>query len=175
MNEFAKEISERSGQPISSCYQCGKCSAGCPAVQWFEWPNHGFIRKIQLGAKEELLKSHALWMCIACETCGTRCPNDIHISSIMDAMRSMAKAEKVASAEPSVMAFHTSFVDSVAKYGRVHEMSMLVNYKLKTRDFFTDVGVGMKLFFKGKIPLKPSRVAGKADIDKVMASSADKR
>ena len=171
MNSFASEITEKSGQDLSRCYQCGKCSSGCPVVNWFEWPNHGIIRSIQLGEKEALLNSHALWLCVACETCGTRCPNDIHISKLMDAMRQMALAEGIKPAEPAVMAFHNSFVGSVEKFGRVHELSMLVNYKLKTRDFFTDVGAGMKLFMKGKIPLKPSHVKDKASVKNLFSQS----
>lgn len=169
MNEFAKQVAEISGENPQSCYQCGKCSSGCPAMKWFEWPNHGVIRKIQLGAEDELLKSHAIWMCVACETCGSRCPNDIYISRLMDAMRQLALKKGIAPAEPAVTAFHRSFVGSVSRFGRVHELSMLMEYKLKTRDFFTDMGAGLKLMLKGKIPLMPSKLKGKAQVDKIFA------
>lgn len=136
-------------------------------MRWFEWSNHGVIRKILMGAEDELLKSHAIWMCVACETCGTRCPNNIYMSRLMDAMRQMALARGIKPAEPAVTAFHHSFVGSVERYGRVHELSMLVAFKLKTRDFFTDVGAGIKLFLKGKIPLLPNKVKAKPAIDKI--------
>ncbi len=172
MNAFAKEISELSGQDLSRCYQCGKCAAGCPSVKWFDWPNHGVIRKIQLGAREELLNSHAIWMCVGCETCGTRCPNDIKISKLMDALRNIAVAEGVKAAEPSVMIFHNAFLGSVKRFGRVHEISMLVEFKLRSRDLFTDMGAGMVLFAKGKIPIMPTKVGGKQQIDNIFGSSA---
>ena len=171
MNAFAAEVSRISGEKPAACYQCGKCSSGCPAMKWFEWSNHGVVRKIVLGQEDDLLNSHAIWMCIACETCGTRCPNNIYISRLMDAMRQMALKKGIKPAEPAVTAFHGSFVGSVEKYGRVHELSMLVNYKLKTRDFFTDVGAGIKLFLKGKIPLAPSKVKAKGEIDRIFADS----
>lgn len=167
MNTFANEIERISGETPLSCYQCGKCSSGCPAMKWFEWPNHGVLRKIALGAEEELLRSHAIWMCVACETCGSRCPNNIYISRLMDAMRQMAIARGIPPAEPVVTAFHHSFVGSVEKFGRVHELSMLMAFKMKTKDFFTDVGAGLKLFLKGKIPLLPSKVAAKGQIDRI--------
>ena len=172
MNEFARQIAERSGEDLSRCYQCGKCAAGCPTVQWFEWPNHGVIRMIQLGMKDELLASHAIWTCVACETCGTRCPNDIHISRLMDALRQVALEEGVASAEPAVMAFHKAFTGSAKRFGRVHEATMLMEYKLKTRDFFTDMGAGLQLFMKGKIPIMPSGVKGKEAIKRIFEESA---
>ena len=93
----------------------------------------------------------------------------------MDAMRQMAVADGVKPAEPAVTAFHSSFVGSVARFGRVFELSMLINYKLKTRDFFTDVGAGIILFLKGKIPLKPTSVKEKGRIDELFSQSNFKR
>ncbi len=164
MNGFASEVARRSGQEINSCYQCGKCSAGCPTVKWFDWPNHGVIRKIQLGEEKALLESHAIWMCVGCETCGTRCPNNIRISRLMDAMRNIALERGIKSPEPAVMAFHKSFVGSVGRFGRVHELSMLIEFKLRTMDFFTDLVSGLALFAKGKIPLLPSSAKGKGQL-----------
>ena len=171
MHPFAKQIQEKSGQNLSRCYQCKKCTAGCPTVAWFEWANHSIVRMIQRGLKDELLDSKAIWMCVTCETCGTRCPNGIYLSPIMDALRSLAVEEGRTAAEPAVMAFHRSFVGSARRFGRVHEATMLMAYKWATKDFLTDMGVGMKLFFKGKIPLLPKSVKGKAEIDKIFAAS----
>ena len=98
----------------------------------------------------------------------------IHMSKLMDALRSMALDAGIKPAEPAVTAFHHSFVGSVEKNGRVHELTMLINYKLKTRDFFTDMGAGMQLFLKGKIPLKPSKVKGKSEVDGIFAESDHK-
>jgi heterodisulfide reductase subunit C len=167
--DFSSVITEMSGQPISRCYQCAKCSAGCPVSKWYEWSNHGIIRKIQLGAREELLNSHALWLCVGCETCGERCPNSINIARLMDAMRQVARSEKVAPAEPAVGAFHSSFLASVQRFGRVHELTMLMEYKVKTRDFFTDVGAGLILFFKGKIPIMPTSIKEKKGLGRIFA------
>lgn len=167
MHPFATEIQERSGQNLSRCYQCKKCTAGCPTVPWFEWPNHAVVRMIQRGMKEELLGSKAVWMCVTCETCGSRCPNGIYLSPIMDTLRSIAVEEGRAIPEGAVIAFHKSFVGSAKRFGRVHEATMLMTYKLKTRDFFTDLGAGMKLFMKGKIPLLPKSVKGKAEVAKI--------
>jgi heterodisulfide reductase subunit C len=172
MNGFAQKVAERSGQNLNACYQCGKCSAGCPTVKWFEWQNHGVIRRIQLGDEEGLLGSRAIWMCIGCETCGTRCPNGIRISRLMDAMRNMALEKGIKATEPAVMSFHQSFTNSVERFGRVHELSMLVEFKLRTKDLFTDVGAGLKLFAKGKIPFLPGKVREKARLDKIFQERA---
>jgi heterodisulfide reductase subunit C len=129
---------------------------------------------IQQGLKDELLSSKAIWMCVSCETCGSRCPNGIYLSPIMDALRSMAREEKKAVAEPAVLAFHEAFVGSAKRFGRVHEATMLLTYKWATKDFLTDVGVGLKLFAKGKIPLLPKSVKGKAEIAKIFEAAGAK-
>lgn len=174
MHPFAKEIQEKSGQNLSRCYQCRKCTGGCPTVTWYEWPNHSIVRMIQRGHRDELLSSKAIWMCVTCETCGSRCPNGIYLSPIMDALRSLALEEKRAVAEPAVLAFHRAFVGSSKRFGRVHEATMLLAFKWATKDFTTDVGVGLKLFAKGKIPLLPKSIQGKAEIAKIFGEAKGK-
>jgi heterodisulfide reductase subunit C len=176
MNAFAKEVQERSGQNLNRCYQCKKCSGGCPTARWYEWSNHCIVRMVQRGRKDELLGSKAIWMCITCETCGTRCPNGIYLSPIMDTLRSMAVEEGHPVAEPAVVAFHKAFVGSAKKFGRVHEATMLADFMLKSRlflqsGFLGEAVGGMKLFAKGKIPLKPSAVKGKDQVAKIFAAS----
>lgn len=167
MHPFAREIQERSGQNLSRCYQCKKCTAGCPTVTWYEWPNHAVVRMIQRGLRDELLGSRAIWMCVTCDTCGARCPNGIYLGPVFDALRSLARQEGRRIPEPAVLAFHEAFLGSARRFGRVHEATMLAAYKLKTRDFFTDLGVGLQLFAKGKIPVLPKGVRGKAEIEKI--------
>jgi heterodisulfide reductase subunit C len=167
MHPFAKLIQEKSGQNLSRCYQCKKCTAGCPTVSWYEWPNHSIVRMIQRGMKDELLSSKAIWMCVTCETCGTRCPNGIYLSPIMDSLRSLALEEGKKVGEPAVIAFHRAFVGSAKRFGRIHEATMLMAFKWATKDFMTDMGVGLKLFAKGKIPILPKSIKGKAEIDRI--------
>ena len=176
MNAFAREIQERSGQNLSRCYQCKKCSGGCPTARWFEWPNHAVVRMIQRGLRDELLGSRAIWMCVTCETCGTRCPNGIYLSPIMDALRAIAVEEGRPVPEPAVVAFHRAFVASAKRFGRVHEATMLADFMLKSRlflqsGFLGEAAGGLKLLVRGKIPLRPSSVKGKAQIDRIFAES----
>lgn len=176
MHPFAADIQDRSGQNLSRCYQCKKCTGGCPTVSWFEWPNHGVVRMVQKGMKEELLGSRAIWMCVTCETCGTRCPNGIYLSPIMDALRCLAVEEGRPIPEPAVIAFHRAFVGSARRFGRVHESTMLAQFMWKSKMFlqkgFAGEAVGgAKLFAKGKIPLLPSSVKGKAQIARIFEES----
>ncbi|MDH4196823.1 MAG: 4Fe-4S dicluster domain-containing protein [Candidatus Aminicenantes bacterium] len=84
---FVAKVEELSGQKILACYQCGKCSAGCPAVSEMDILPNQVIRYVQLGFKDELLNANAHWICASCLTCNARCPKGIKIAEVMEAIR----------------------------------------------------------------------------------------
>jgi heterodisulfide reductase subunit C len=86
-DDFVKKIEELSGQKLLACYQCGKCSAGCPAVGEMDILPNQVIRYAQLGFKEELLEARSVWVCASCYTCNVRCPKGIKIAEVMEAVR----------------------------------------------------------------------------------------
>jgi len=85
--DFVKKIEEISGQKLLACYQCGKCSAGCPAVGEMDILPNQVIRYAQLGFQEELLQARSVWLCASCYTCNVRCPKGIKIAEVMEAIR----------------------------------------------------------------------------------------
>jgi heterodisulfide reductase subunit C len=91
---FVAKIEELSGQKILACYQCGKCSAGCPAVSDMDILPNQVIRFVQLGLKDELLKSKSYWVCASCLTCNARCPKGIKIAEVMEALRQILLRKK---------------------------------------------------------------------------------
>ncbi len=86
-DNFVLKVQELSGQNLLACYQCGKCSAGCPAVSQMDILPNQIIRYAQLGFKDELLKSKAIWICASCMTCNARCPKGINIAEVIEALR----------------------------------------------------------------------------------------
>ncbi len=149
---------EESGQPVSLCFQCKKCSAGCPMIGEFDYPPNMVMRMVQLGEREPLLRSKAIWMCVSCETCGARCPNGISIAAVMDTLRAACVAKGVKPADRATTELHKAFTENVKIFGRLHEASMLMVYKLRSRQISRDdLELGVKLFFRGKIPLLPGK------------------
>ena len=59
---FVRDIESISGQPLMDCYQCGRCSAGCPVVDAMDLLPNQVIRLAQLGL-QEVLSSSAPWVC----------------------------------------------------------------------------------------------------------------
>lgn len=160
VRDFGETISELSGVDVSACYQCGKCTAGCPVVMEMSHTPNQIIRLIQVGLKDEALNSPTPWLCASCETCTTRCPKEVDIAKIMDTLRILALQEGVASKEPNVVKFNKIFLDAIENGGRVQETLLAVAYNLKTGQFFKDMILGQKLFFKGKISLAGDKIKG---------------
>jgi heterodisulfide reductase subunit C len=157
---FVEQVSELSHENVRRCYYCLRCSAGCPAAYAMEYTPAQILRMVQLGQKDALLHSSAIWLCIGCETCGTRCPNEIHAGTIIDALRHIAIAEGVAPAERSVFKLHEAFLDSIRTWGRLHELTMLLQHKVTSRDLLSNLDMGLDMFLKGKIHPLPKRIKG---------------
>ena len=164
---FIEQVSELSRQNVRRCYYCLRCSAGCPAAPFMEHTPAQILRLVQLGQKEALLRSSAIWLCIGCETCGTRCPNQIHAGAVIDALRQISLAEKVPAGEPIVYRLHQAFLDNLRIWGRLHELTMLMEYKLLSRDLFSDLDMGLDMFLKGKIHPLPKRIQGMAEVKRL--------
>ena len=79
----------------------------------------------------------------------------------------MAAAEGVSPAEREVFRLHRAFLDSIRIWGRVHELSMLAEYKLTSFDLFSDLDMGLDMFLKGKIHPLPKRIKGAAQVGKL--------
>jgi heterodisulfide reductase subunit C len=118
------------------------------------------LRMVQLGQRDLLLRSSAIWLCIGCETCGTRCPNEIHAGAVIDALRQIAIARDVPAAERSVLKLHQAFLNSIRRFGRLHELSMILEHKLTSRDLLSNLDMGIDMFLKGKIHPFPKRIQG---------------
>ena len=161
------EVERRSGTPVSACFQCHKCSTGCPIGPEMDILSSQIMRLIHLGAEEELLESESIWLCASCEACTTRCPMGIDIAAVMDTLRMMAVERKATVPDKHGKEFNRSFLSSVRRNGRVFELGMLAFYKLRCFDFFSDVDKFPKMLAKRKISLLPSRSGAASEVKQV--------
>ena len=88
-SEFVKRVNEISGENILACYQCGRCSAGCPLTFAMKDLPNQVIRMVQLGLEEDALASKTIWVCASCLTCHARCPRGVDLSKVMEALRAI--------------------------------------------------------------------------------------
>lgn len=178
---FSDVVQRRSGEDIRSCYYCQKCTAGCPTAYVMDHKPAQLLRLIQLGQRERVLGSRAIWMCIGCEACGTRCPNQIRLAPVMDVLRQMALAEGYAP-DTAVYSLHRSFLDSIRMWGRLHELTMLAEFKTRcliteTPVFFQglvgDLKLGTDLIRNGKLSLLPDRIKRLEEIKALFEEAAE--
>ena len=160
---FLSEVECRSGVRISACFQCEKCTSGCPVAYAMDLQPNVLVRHVQLGQRDAVLGCETIWICASCITCSTRCPNDIDLAHVMDALRRLSMEEGAVSL-PRVQAFHRSFMEALATHGRIHELELITRYKLRTQTYFEDARLGREMFLRGRINLLPERVRGLREV-----------
>jgi heterodisulfide reductase subunit C len=158
MENFLEEVNKKiHGVPLQRCYHCRKCTAGCPVASHMEYNPNKVIKMIQNGKRDQVLKSSTIWLCLSCETCITRCPNQVDIARMMDVLRQIAIEEGIGAREKNVLKFHEAFLAGIKRGGRINEPVMMVEYKLKSGDLFSDALIGAEMFIKGKLSLMSPR------------------
>lgn len=169
---FLDEIEELTGQNPSQCYQCGKCSAGCPVREYTDCAPNKVVRLVQLGFDKEALNSRMMWLCAGCMTCSTRCPKKFDLARFMDAMRELALKHGVKPPEKDVYKFHVAFLNQVKNHGRTYELGLVRDYKLASWHLMQDVDVAPSMFLKGKIGIFPHNIHDKEAVRKIFRNAA---
>jgi len=137
-----------------------------------DYAPHQIIRMVQFGLKDRVLDSTTIWLCASCETCATRCPNDIDIVLFMDTLRSMALREGHTQ-QTKLPLFHSTFLAGIKSNGKIHEIMLILRYMLASGDIFKfkklfkDMILGLKMFLKGKLAILPDKIKGIEEIRRI--------
>ena len=129
---LVEEVMTRSGQNLLACYQCRRCAAGCPVGEETGITPDRLIRLILVGDKDAVLNNLLVWKCVACFTCGTRCPNNIQTARITETLKQMSKEAHCKPLIPRIADFHNAFMTSTSHLGRVNEIELMAIYETKT-------------------------------------------
>lgn len=170
---FLNEVEAGSGAKVSACFQCRKCTNGCPVTFAMDIYPDQVMRYIQLGLEKEVRESATVWVCASCETCTTRCPNEIDIAGVMDFLKQTVVREKTKAKEGKILAFHQTFLEDIRKRGRIFEAGLMQNYMLKSGELFRklrdrtiidEMRLGWTMVRKGRLSLLPKHIKGREEI-----------
>lgn len=161
---FLGEVDAMAQTHVEACYQCGKCSGGCPLSFAMDYQPRQIMRLIQTGLAGEALASSTIWICATCFTCTSRCPRDVDIAQVMDALRVMARRRGIRPGDRNVGVFHRAFLGSIRRYGRSHELGLMIGYKLGTMRLTEDLPLGLAMMAKGKLAILPEVAKGRKEV-----------
>lgn len=168
---FAEKVRKLGIANLTRCYQCMRCANGCPVTFAMDYTPTQIMRMASLGMKDEVLRSSTIWLCASCHTCTTRCPMEIDIAGVMDALKEMAVAEGIEPKEKNSRDFHQIFNNIIKTRGRLYEPLLIGHYKLKTRNLMQDMDLGKKMMARRKLKLWSPKIKGakkiKAMINKI--------
>jgi len=159
----------------TECYQCGKCTAGCPVAAGMDIAPNQIVRALQLGYFEKAMASDAIWACVSCQTCSARCPQSVDCAGIMDALREVSLRSGLASpAQKTVAAFQQAFLNNLRRNGRLDEIELIAEFKLRVlpsertlRFLFKDAGLAPQLRIRRKLHLRGEKVKDRALVRRI--------
>jgi len=171
IHQFKDEILALCDEDASRCVQCGKCTASCPIAPEMDLKPSQVLRHIQINSSKPVLQCSTIWLCVSCETCSSRCPEGIEIATLMDTLRKVAIEEGLAMGQKQIVAFDEIFLDSIKRYGRVHELGLVMRYNMASRQPLKDAHLGLLMLGKGKLSLFAHGIRDRATIREIFRKS----
>jgi len=162
---------------VDDCYQCGKCTAGCPVAEEMDLMPNQVVYLAQLGQIGRAVACGGIWECVSCQTCSARCPKSVDIAGVMDAMRQLSVKEgnKPSPAAHRTVAFQKAFLDNVRRNGRLNEMELVGQFKITGFAYsltdvpflFKDAMLGPRMMVRGKLHLRGEKVRDRALVRRI--------
>lgn len=155
-----QEIQALSGQNVNLCFQCSKCSAGCPLADKMDLKPAQVMHSIRLGRDDSVLRSQAIWLCVGCETCSARCPQQVEPAAVMNAARLLAMKRGVKPSVKEVGIYYRGFVDNMRLNGKIHDSSVAGITQLLTGQLVASLPLAWKLLIRGRVKPPPLPLGG---------------
>ena len=173
---YREKLVKRVEADVRDCYQCGNCSAGCPAAFTFDYTPNQVMRMLQVGLVDKVLDSSAIQLCIQCLTCTARCPRNIDIAGIFEDLKTIATAQERDVPE-HVKTFNKAFLSAVAKFGRLPEFYDMATFYVGTLNpkmALGNVGLMVPVLARRKMPLIPRRAKGADEVGRIYKKTMEK-
>ena len=156
VTDFARLLKEGKDRDINYCFQCRRCTSGCPTVDLMELTPAQVIHGVRLGLKELVLNSNTYWLCVNCGACTTRCPQEVDILKVMDGLANIAIKEGIKPKEKDIATFFNTGISTIERFGVMYELGIGSMLKISSMDF-SDIKMALRMLAKGKVELLPHR------------------
>lgn len=158
------------GDKIKLCLQCGTCSASCPTSYAMDYTPREIIAAFRAGMLDRVLKSNTVWMCASCYSCTVRCPSGIKLTDVMYELKRLGAEYGLYAPGAKAPVLSREFVRLVDRYGRNAEVSLLASFYMRTNPLglIKMAPLGLRLFARGRLSLRPSRVKRQGELTKMM-------
>lgn len=173
---YREKLVQRVQTDVRECYQCGNCSAGCPAAFTFDYTPNQIMRMLQVGLVDRVLDSKAVQLCVQCLTCTARCPRNIDIAGIFEDLKTIATAQGRDVPEHA-KTFNKAFMGAVARFGRLPEFLMMAMFYTGTMNpkmAMGDMGLMLPMVTKRKLSFIPRRAKGTAEVSRIYKKTMEK-
>jgi heterodisulfide reductase subunit C len=160
---------------VRDCYQCGKCSAGCPMAHAMDLLPNQLVRWVQLGRIDKAMRAHAVWQCVSCMTCSTRCPKSVNCAGVLDALRQLSvQYDAAAPGQRRTIVFQRAFLDNIRRNGRLRELELIGAFK--TKAFLGDLNIPLlmkdallapRMMRRGRLRLFGQRVKDRGVVERI--------
>ncbi|MDD3588616.1 MAG: 4Fe-4S dicluster domain-containing protein [Thermoguttaceae bacterium] len=176
VSELVARVEALAHTQVANCYQCGKCTAGCPQGDVMDNGPTRLIRLVQTDNVLEAAKSESVWQCVSCLTCTTRCPKEVNIAGVVDALKQISVEKKITAPRfADTVVFQKEFLNNIRRNGRTNELELVAAFKIRSflgnlNPFAAvrDTSLGPKMLVRGKLHFKPgSPVKDKALVRRI--------
>lgn len=164
--KLSDRITRETGENVFRCYQCQKCTVGCPVADEMDVKPNRVLRLLQYGRDDAVLRSRTIWICAQCQTCVTRCPHNIDLPRMMDVAKQEAVRRRIPSPLPLTPIFNEAGTRQIRTIGRMYELGVIG--ELKLRGFVAgeralgpltdEVRMGLRMIAAGKLTILPEIV-----------------
>jgi quinone-modifying oxidoreductase, subunit QmoC len=169
---FGREVKSVPGcEELEHCIQCGTCSGVCPLSIYMDYTPRQVMELTRSDFKNEVLRSVTIWLCASCYSCTVECPKQIRITDIMYELKQRAIKEGVYPKKFAIPVLAQEFHKMAHRRGRVTENFLASIMFLKT-NVWAAIGMwklGLKLFMRGRFPLKAERIERTDELERMMA------
>lgn len=158
---------------LGMCIQCGTCSGSCPSAADMEHTPRRLFALIRAGMRDSVLHSNTPWMCVTCNLCVVRCPQEVRIPDVMAAVKSIAEREGVAASTAS--SFSRTFVSNIHRYGRSYEIGLVAKHYLRHYPLRLPgmAGAGLGMLASGRMGFKVHRIRNVRQLRSILDRAGD--